>query len=98
MKKSILIISALFLSLQATAQWFSRYTDSTALVKDANQIIQQLAERVAKGDKNVDLFRNKAIKNTTPYLIVVDSITVNLPFWSEVIPPQKQFFAEVAGG
>lgn len=88
------------LSFAQTNKWFSTYSDSTALVTDANKIIRQMAERIYSKNSNIDLGKNSAIKNTTPNLIFINykKNTVNLPFWTEVIVPQKKFFAEVAGG
>ena len=103
MKKLLTILMLLCLcklSFGQTNKWFSTYSDSTALVTDANKLIRQMAERIYTNNSNIDLGRNFAIKNTTPNLIFINNKqnTVNLPFWTEVIAPQKSFFAEVAGG
>jgi hypothetical protein len=102
MKKSILVSLILlsFLQMNAQEKWFFTQTDSVQLVTSANQIVQQMAKDIQKVFPAIDLKKNKPIKHTTPYLIYIDleKHTVNLPLWSEVIPEQKQFFAEVAGG
>lgn len=102
MKKIVTLLLILFATIQADAQnkWFSLYSDSVALTADANTIINEMTSQVRVANPSIRLSRNKAIKNTTPYLIFIDldSFTVNLPFWAEVIPEQKKFFAEVAGG
>lgn len=87
-------------SLSAQSKWFSLYTDSLTMVKDANAIVQDIRSTVQKANPALKLDANTAIKNTSPYLIYMDLElhTVNLPFWTEVIPEQKGFFAEVAGG
>lgn len=96
----IIITFCIFVQTSAQNKWFSTYNDSTALTKDANEITQQLANRISKVSPNINLQGDIAIKNTTPNLIFFKSVnkTVNLPFWTEVIVPQQQFFAEVAGG
>lgn len=100
MRKTLLFLMILFAFVQTNAQnkWFSAYSDSTVLVNDADKNIQQMAENIFKITSIVDLRNNKSVKNTKPYLIFIKNDTVNLPFWTEVIPQQKQFFAEVAGG
>lgn len=100
MKTIITLLLSLFITVQVNAQnkWFSTYDDSTALVIDANKIIGKMTDEVLKANPAVKLLQNKAVKNTTPYLIYIDSVKVNLPFWTEVIPPQKKFFTEIAGG
>lgn len=94
---TFILALSVFVHSHAQDQWFSTYGDSIALVTDANEIIQQMADRIQKINPAIDLHQNKAIKNTTPYLIYIDSLTVNLPFWPEVIPSQQNFFSEVAG-
>ncbi len=102
MKKTTLAFILLFSFLQTNAQntWFSLYTDSLSLVSDAGKIVNEITVQIKKANPFVQFKQNKAIKNTTPYLIFIDleTNTVNLPFWTEVITPQKNFFAEVAGG
>ena len=99
--KKILLIFTVLICIQSNAQnkWFETYTDSTLLKRDADKIIQQFASKVEKLSPNVRLKDNKAIKNTTPNLIFINNnVTVNLPFWAELIPPQKDFFTEMGGG
>ncbi len=100
MKYIITLLLTLSIVNVANAQnkWFSVYNDSTALVSDANEIIHQMSERVGRVNADIKLDNITAIKNTTPYLIYIDGATVNIPMWEEVIPAQKKFFAEVAGG
>lgn len=99
MKKIAILLFWLAAAFSGSAQskWFSTYTDSAALVRDGNRIVQQMAARVQSLRPEWRLDKNIAIKNTTPYLIYIDSLTVNLPFWVEVIPPQQAFFEEVTG-
>ena len=96
----LLIFSLGFMQINAQSKWFSVYNDSAALVTDAHKIVTDMTAQIKAARPLVPFGQNKAIKNTTPYLIYVDLEvgTVNLPFWEEVIPPQKQFFAEVSGG
>lgn len=100
MKNTLTLILTLFIFVQTNAQskWFSTYSDSTALITDANKVIQQMADRIIKTNSNINLHQNTAVKNTKPYLIFINNNKVNLPFWPEVIVPQKNFFATVAGG
>ncbi|WP_445453727.1 hypothetical protein [Flavobacterium sp. 25HG05S-40] len=100
MKKSI-VLSFLFLVItyKANAQknWFTTYTDSVALVKDANQVSSQFTKDIKKIYPDM-AFEVKTILHTTPYLIYFYKDTANLPLWEQVIAPQKSFFSEVAGG
>jgi hypothetical protein len=100
--KNITIILTILIGVQVNAQqkWFSTYTDPIALVSDANIIIDQMTGKVEKANAEIKMPKNIAVKNTTPYLIFIniDSSTVNLPLWEEVIPQQKEFFADIAGG
>jgi len=102
MKKISTILLFLFAFIQVNGQnkWFSTYIDSIALVSDAKNIITDMSEKIRKVNPAINLSQNRAIKNTTPYLIYIDLeiATVNLPLWEEVIVPQKEFFKEVAQG
>lgn len=81
----------------AQNQWFTVYTDSTQMVKDANEIVTQFTSQVKKTRPDLK-FEIAAVKNTTPYLIFYKDGIINLPFWNEVIQPQKDFFTDVAKG
>ena len=101
--KKIFVMSVVFIGLGISAnaqnKWFETYTDSTLLTRDANEIIQQFALKIGQLNPDIKLNDIKAIKNTTPYLIFINnSVTVNLPFWEEMIPQQKEFFTEMGGG
>ncbi len=99
MKKSILLsFVCLLLTFSASAQrnWFTTYTDSVALVKDANQVSSQFIKDIKKVCPNLK-FEVKTILHTTPYLIYFERDTANLPLWVQVIEQQKGFFYEVAG-
>lgn len=108
MKKLVFLFILLWcFKSNAQNQWFQTYSDSILLVIDANAIVQDFANKVEKINPNIQLkikneifklSHNKAIKNTTPYLIYIDSTIINLPFWDELIPEQKDFFADVDGG
>lgn len=101
MKKLTLSLFIIFCSFSLFAQksWFYVYSDSIALVNDANKIVVDMTNQINKIKPDLNFKLNNAIKNTSPYLIYVNSDKgiVNLPLWSEVIPPQKKFFADVAG-
>ena len=103
MKKGWVVFVLLFLSQITFAQkeWFSAFTDSTALVKQANQISSTFIKDIAQ-IKPTLVLTLKTRLNTTPYLIYYDDDgkqkTANLPLWEQVIPEQKAFFYEVAGG
>lgn len=99
MKNILILLLALctFIQTNAQSKWFSTYSDSTALVIEANKIICQMADRIVRSTPAIDLHQNVAVKNTKPYLIFIKNNIINLPFWTEVIPPQKKFFAEMAG-
>ena len=102
MRKNLLLLILFFTCSFANSQnkWFTVYKDAGELTVDANNIINEMAIQINNAGGKVTFLPPKAIKNTTPYLIYVDieKSLVNLPLWSEVITPQKQFFADVAGG
>lgn len=101
-KKALLILFTICIAIGSNAQekWFSTFSDSNKLVKEADGIVNKVHVDIKKINPDIILPTTKVIKNTTPYLIYVDLEihTINLPLWSEVIPEQKAFFAEVAGG
>jgi len=98
--KNLILISTVFLSLFANAQnhWFQTYNDSVKLKQDAEKIVTQFRQETKIANASIKLDDWKVVKNTTPYLIYILNKTVNLPFWKEVIPQQKDFFYEVSGG
>lgn len=100
MKKSIIIL-ALLTYFQSNAQnkWFETYSDSALFVNDANTIVREFANKIKAINPEIEIDA-KAIKNTKPYLIFYSpkNNVVNLPFWDEVMPQQKDFFTEIAGG
>ncbi|MBS1731330.1 MAG: hypothetical protein JSS67_11250 [Bacteroidetes bacterium] len=100
MKTKLTLVLLVCLCKLSVAQnnWFATYSDSTAMITDANKEIQKLADRIHKNYPSIDLHKNIAIKNTKPTLISINNETVNIPFWAEVIVPQKKFFTELAGG
>lgn len=93
---SIFIFS--FGNADARQSLFAAYTDSAQLVADANALVSQFVADVKALRPGINL-QPKAILNTKPFLIFYDgkTNTVNLPIWYQVIPPQQQFFAELAG-
>ena len=97
--RNLIFVLSVLLSLQAPAQnrWFSLYSDSTALKNDARNIVHQFTEKVKTSNSSIKLDDWIVVKNTTPYLIYIEKKNVNLPFWTEVIPQQKDFFTEVSG-
>ncbi|MEK8180732.1 hypothetical protein WMW71_10315 [Flavobacterium buctense] len=91
---SLLLVST-FVSGQN--QWFSTYTDSVALIKESNRLSELFKADIKKLKPELD-FKTGVLLNTTPYLIFYgENDTVNLPLWSQVIPPIKGFTAQVAG-
>jgi hypothetical protein len=101
MKKGFLLIALLCFTGHMLAQkgWFTLYQDSTMLVKDAEKITTAFKNDI-KRLSPATKFEIKAVLKTTPYLIYYDErdLTANLPIWDQVIPEQKSFFYEVAGG
>lgn len=99
--KTLPTVLAILLSYTATSQdqLFKMYTDSTALVQDANAVVKEFTTRV---NAIAPVFDNppQAILNTQVYLISYSpkANKINLPIWEQVIPPQKQFFIELSGG
>ena len=100
MKKIPLLLTLLFVGHLTTAQekWFTSFTDSTALVENANKIATIFINDVKrlKPDIKMDV---RVVMNTTPSLIFYNENekTVNLPLWEQLIPEQKNFFYDVAG-
>ena len=78
--------------------FFHTYTDSAALVHDANRITADFVTRVNAIHPLIDS-APRAILNTKPFLIFYSpkANLVNLPLWDQVIPEQKQFFYKLAG-
>lgn len=101
MKKSLFLIAMLCSTIHMVGQkgWFTLYQDSTMLVKDAEKITTAFKNDI-KRLSPATKFEIKAVLKTTPYLIYYDErgLTANLPIWDQVIPEQKSFFYEVAGG
>lgn len=98
--RNLILIMSFLISLFGSAQshWFKTYNDSIALKSDAVKIVQQFSQKVKNANPAIKLDNWKVVKNTTPYLIYIEKKTANLPFWTEVIPQQKDFFTEVSGG
>jgi len=82
--------------LAAGSSWFSLYTDSAALARDAAAIISGFSTTVRKIRPDLEL-RVTARVNTTPYLLFYSQGMINLPLWRRVMPQQKAFFYEAAG-
>lgn len=99
MTKNIILLGLILFCNYSFAQnkWFQLHTDSSALLKNAVEISKKFERNVEKLRPNLD-FKVSVIKNTTPFLIFVNNDTVNLPFYTEVIKQQKDFFTEVSGG
>ncbi len=94
-----LLFSLLLASSFVTGQnqWFTTYTDSVALIKESNRLTELFKADIKKLKPELD-FKTGVLLNTTPYLIYYGlNDTVNLPLWSQVIPPIKGFTAQVAG-
>lgn len=101
MKSKILfLLFCLYTNLSfAQKRWFKLYTDTTVEISDAKAITAKFVADVRKISPST-IMQVNTILNTSPYLIYYsgDSArTVNLPIWTEVIEPQKQFFYKVAG-
>ncbi len=91
----VVICSANFLLAQN--QIFTIYHDKVALQKDVENLIELFSNDLKKIEPTIS-FDIKSRVNTTPYLIYYDGKTeVNLPFWGEVIPEQKEFFNQISG-
>jgi hypothetical protein len=101
MKKCIFLMAFLCSTCHVFAQkgWFTLYQDSTKLKKHAQKITKDFINDIHKISPSTP-FSIKSVLNTSPYLIYYNNIdfTANLPLWEQVIPEQKSFFYEVAGG
>ncbi|TAE13845.1 MAG: hypothetical protein EAY72_07880 [Bacteroidetes bacterium] len=100
MLRAYLFFAVLYCSFTASAQknWFTVYTDTVQLLADAKWVTKQFEADIAQNNPKLTM-GVATVVNTTPYLIFYDdrNNSANLPNWSEVIAPQKQFFYQVAG-
>jgi hypothetical protein len=96
--KTKFLLSLLFIVQITTAQkkWFTTYSDSIKLVKDAQIITKSFTNDIKKNKPDLT-FNIKTVLHTTPYLIYFYKDAANIPLWQQVIPEQKKFFAEIAG-
>lgn len=96
--KTKFILTLLFIIQITTAQkdWFSTYSDSIKLVKDAQIITKSFTNDIKKNKPDLT-FNIKTVLHTTPYLIYFYKDAANIPLWQQVITEQKKFFAEIAG-
>lgn len=93
----VILLFLTFPFIKAQSNWFSTYSDSIQLTRDANKLIKEVAQKVYDSNSEISIDGNIALKNTTPYLIFIKDSQVNLPLWQEVISPQKMFFTEISG-
>lgn len=96
MKKTFLLFLFITQFSFSQKQWFTTYSDSIALVKDANNITASFTKDIKKISPKLK-FDIKTVLNTTPYLIFFYKDAANIPLWEQVIPEQKQFFYELGG-
>lgn len=80
----------------AQENWFKTYSDSLALMRDANLITNQFKADLKKIKPNSKL-NAEPILHTTPNLIYIERDTVHLSYWDQVIPQFKQYLAQLAG-
>jgi hypothetical protein len=81
----------------AQNQWFQTYTDSIALVKDANLISEAFITDI-RNIKSDFKFEGNIILDTSPYLIYYGfDKNVHLSLWEQVLPEIKSFFVELSG-
>ncbi len=98
MKKTTTLLF-LMAALYGTAQnqWFQTYTDSTALVKDANEISDNFIDDIKKIKPDFQ-FNGKTLLDTSPFLIYYGfDKNIHLPLWQQVLPELKNFFTEMTG-
>jgi hypothetical protein len=99
--KKLLTLLFIIVSFSSDAQkkMYRVYEDSADLVKDANDIVSDFTAKVNSVKPIIDS-QPVAILNTKPFLIFYSpkANKVNLPIWHQVIPAQKKFFDELAGG
>ncbi|MCP9751914.1 hypothetical protein [Ferruginibacter sp. HRS2-29] len=100
MKKIALLVCLAFCVQHSFAQdkWFTLYTDSVGLVKDANTVSDLFIADIKKLAPDLK-FNPTTILHTTPYLIYYDERekTANIPLWEQVLPELKGFTYKVAG-
>lgn len=98
MKKTFIISALLLFTISTNAQknWFSTYSYSIELLKDARFITEKFTKDIKKSNPTIK-FDIKTVIHTTPYLIYFENNTANLPLWEQVIPEQKMFFTDIAG-
>ena len=96
MKKTLLLVLFVIQFSFSQKKWFTTYSDSISLVKDANTITKSFTKDIKKISPKLK-FEIKTVLNTTPYLIFFYKDAANIPLWEQVIPEQKQFFYELGG-
>lgn len=84
--------------LSAQDRWFTTYTDSAALVNDAQRITDRFIADVQAIAPDL-VFRPKPVAHTTPYMVFYSAPdnTVNLPLWAELPPELKGFLGRIGG-
>lgn len=99
MKKLTLscILSVFYNLLIAQNQWFQTYSDSVALVKDANAISNKFIGDI-KAIKPDFQWNGKTILDTSPVLIYYGlDKNIHLPLWKQLPPELKGFFSNMTG-
>jgi len=97
--KTIITLALLVVSINGAAQnqWFYTYTDSIALVRDANEISNKFLSDIKHIEPKIQ-FEGKTILDTSPYLIYYGfDKNIHLPLWEQVLPELKAFFTDIAG-
>lgn len=97
MKTIITLVFLLFGALNAISQneWFQTYTDSVALIKDANHISNAFIANI-KAIKPDFQFDGKTILDTSPALIYYGyDNNIHLPLWEQLLPELKDFFIDI---
>lgn len=91
------LIILFFTQISAQQKLFTTFSDSIQLKKEAEIVVQQFSADIERIYPKTKVLVPVKI-DTTPYLIFINKDGIHLPFWEQVIPEQKTFFYDLAGG
>lgn len=99
MKKLAILVMFLIITNLSNAQnrWFTLYSDSVSLVRDANEITGLFIEDITRIKPDLT-FEIKTVLNTTPYFIYYDNSVANVSLWRQLPDQFKDIVYEVSGG
>lgn len=97
MKLFSILAFLFFTQLQCQQKLFSLFSDSVLLKKQAEMVVKEFSTAIEKIYPKTKVLVPVKV-DTTPYLIFINKEGIHLPLWEQVIPDQKTFFYDLAGG